>query len=118
MTTAAILTMCAALAGVLPANGQENPPYKPGGGVTSPRLIREVKPEYPPDALSSGISGVVTLDCVVEPDGTAGDIRVTGSRGPELDAAAIKALKQWRFSPGQKDGKPVPVEVSVEIMFE
>ena len=84
--------------------------YQPGNGVVSPRLVHEVKPGYPPAAMRAGISGVVKMECVVLADGTVGDVQVTQSLAPELDAEAIKSLKMWRFSPGTKDGAPVAVQ--------
>ena len=91
--------------------------YRPGPGVVLPKLTKEVKPEYPRQAMADRNQGVVRLECVVKADGTVGDVRVIDSLAPELDAAAVKALKQWTFSPGTKDGTPVPVMVEVEISF-
>ena len=92
--------------------------HKPGAaGVLMPTLLKEVKPEYPLSKRSSGIQGIVTLDCVVLTDGTVGDVRVARGLDPDLDQEAIRSMRQWRFKPGQKDGKPVPVQVSVEISF-
>ena len=67
--------------------------------------------------MKAGIQGTVTLDCVVRTDGTVGETRVTRGLDPGLDAQAIAALKQWQFKPGERDGKPVPVQVFVEIDF-
>jgi protein TonB len=53
----------------------------------------------------------------VQPDGTVGDVRVTKALNPGLDQEAIKAVKQWRFKPGHKDGKAVPVRVTLEMTF-
>jgi TonB family protein len=91
--------------------------YKPGNGVISPKLLKEVKPSYPPEAMNAGIGGSVRMECVVRPDGTPGDIRVVESLDPALDAEAMRALKEWRFIPGQKDGVAVPVIVEVEMSF-
>jgi protein TonB len=92
--------------------------HKPGAtGVLMPTLLKEVKPEYPLSKRGSGIQGIVTLDCVVLPDGSVGDVRVARGLDPDLDQEAIRSMRQWRFKPGQKDGKPVPVQVSVEIAF-
>lgn len=90
---------------------------RPGGGVTTPTVLQEVKPEYPAAKREAGIAGTVTLDCVVLPNGRVGDTRVTRALDPELDRQAIAALRQWRFTPGSRDGKPVPVRVSVDIDF-
>jgi TonB family protein len=53
------------------------------------------------------------------PDGTVGDARVTRSLDSRfgLDAEALIAAKQWRFRPGTLNGRPVPVVVSIELMF-
>jgi protein TonB len=93
--------------------------YPPGDGVTVPTVVREVKPQYTTEARKARIQGVVTLGVVVAVDGTVGEVTVTQSLDQEygLDEQAIKAVKQWRFKPGTKDGKPVPVRVSIEMTF-
>jgi TonB family protein len=88
-------------------------------GVTLPQLISEVKPQYTPEALQARIEGTVTLTAVVRTDGTPEEIAVTTSLDTEhgLDDQAVAAVSQWRFEPGRKDGKPVPVRVEIEIRF-
>jgi TonB family protein len=90
---------------------------KPGSGVTLPRVLSEVKPEYPVRLREAGVRGLVEMDCVVLPDGTVGDVRVTRWIDPDLDVAAVQALRQWRFAPGAREGKPVPVQVFVQMTF-
>jgi len=90
---------------------------RPGGGVISPRLIKELKPSYPPDARAAAITGVVEMQCVVLTDGTVGDVKVTKPLDPALDAEAVRTLRQWTFAPGTKDGQAVPVQVMVEMTF-
>ena len=87
--------------------------------VTPPRVVREVKPSYTAAAMRAKIAGGVLLDCVVEADGRVGEIRVLRSLDPVngLDDEAAKAAKQWRFTPGMKDGMPVPVHVTIELTF-
>ncbi len=91
--------------------------FKPGDGVTTPRVLSDVKPEYPPAVRGKGIRGTVVLDCIVLPDGRVGDVRVATPLEPSLDEAAMRALRLWRFEPGTKDGKRVPVQVAVEMTF-
>jgi len=88
-------------------------------GVTLPSPLIEVKPVYNPAAMQAGIEGTVLLQTVVLADGSVGDVKVVRSLDTTygLDQAAIDAMKQWRFTPGTKDGSPVRVAVSVEMTF-
>ena len=97
----------------------QEPAYKPGNGVTLPAVVHEVKPTYTSAAKAAGIRGSVYLKVVVAADGSVGDVQVTQSLDTEygLDEQAVKAMKQWEFTPGTKDGKAVPVEVAVEMTF-
>ena len=93
--------------------------YRPGNGVETPRLLKEVKPQYTAQAMRAKIQGEVLLECVVQPDGTVGNIRVVRSLDSAfgLDQEAIKAARQWRFAPGTRQGQPVPVLVTIAIAF-
>jgi protein TonB len=93
--------------------------YRPGNGVESPTLIRQVRPAYTPDAVLARVQGTVGLDCVVQPDGTVGPCEIAQPIRPAygLDAEAIKAARQWRFRPGTRLGEPVPVLVRIELIF-
>ncbi len=86
-------------------------------GLTSPVAVREVRPQYTAEAMRAKVSGVVSLSCVVDTDGTVGDVTVTGSLAPDLDEQAVLAVKQWRFQPGMKDGRPVPVRIETQLTF-
>jgi TonB family protein len=102
-----------------PGSPQEQTVYRPGNGVTAPRLVREVKPQYTREAMAAKIEGIVRLEAVVLESGDVGDVTVTGSLDAVygLDDAAVEALKQWRFVPGTKDKKPVAVLIEVEMSF-
>ncbi len=93
--------------------------YKPGNGVTLPRVITEVKPEYTGAAMQQQIHGTVWLLIVVTDTGDVGEVEVSQSLDKEygLDDEAVKAARQWKFEPGKKDGKPVPVQVTLEMTF-
>jgi TonB family protein len=90
-----------------------------GPGVTMPELIERVPPRYTADAMRARVQGSVWLECVVLPDGTVGEVRVTRSLDPilGLDQEAIAAARRWRFRPGRVNGLPVPVAVSIELTF-
>jgi TonB family protein len=93
--------------------------YRPGNGVTNPRLLREVRPQYTSDAMRAKVQGTVLLECVVNTDGSVGNVQVVRSLDSVfgLDQEAIKAAKQWRFSPGSRLGQPVPVMITIELTF-
>lgn len=90
---------------------------RPGGRVTAPKLLREVKPQYTPRAMQEKIEGEVLMECVVKADGTVGDKKIVKSLDPDLDQAALDAAAQWLFEPGTRDGKPVNVLVTIMIAF-
>jgi len=93
--------------------------YRPGNGVTTPVVLREVKPAYTSDAMRAKVQGSVLLECIVRPDGSVGDVKVARSLDPVfgLDLEAMKAARQWRFRPGMRQGEPVAVLVVIELTF-
>lgn len=99
------------------AQAQPETVYKAGDGIALPVVVKEVKPTYPRDVLPEKIQGSVWMRCVVLANGKVGDIEVTRSLHPRLDREASRALTQWEFRPGAKNGKPVPVAVTIEMTF-
>ena len=93
--------------------------YRPGDGVTLPRVVKEVKPVYTAAAMQAKIQGTVWMTVVVLSSGNVGDVAVVESLDTEhgLDRQAVDATRQWKFEPGTKAGKPVPVEVTIEMTF-
>jgi TonB family protein len=92
-------------------------PYRPGSGIQPPRLLREVKADYTEEARQRGITGEVVLEIVVRRDGSVGDVRVLHGLGGGLNDRAIQAVRQWRFTPAQRQGAPVDVIVEVSVEF-
>jgi protein TonB len=92
--------------------------YRPGGAVSSPRLIKQVKPRYTSEAAQDMIQGSVVLEVIVSADGRPSQIRVVRSldRGG-LDEEAVSAVAQWRFEPGRLAGAPVDVLVTIMLDF-
>jgi periplasmic protein TonB len=93
--------------------------YRPGSGVSLPEVITEVKPQYTAEAMRAKVQGVVWLECIVMPDGSVGNVKVTKSLDSVfgLDQEAIKAARRWRFKPGMLQGEPVPVMITIELTF-
>jgi periplasmic protein TonB len=92
-------------------------PYRPGSGITPPRVLREVKADYTETARQRGLTGEVVLEIVVRRDGSVGDVKVLQGLGLGLDDRAIAAVRQWRFTPAERLGVPVDVLVEVGVEF-
>ncbi len=93
--------------------------YRAGGAVSSPKVTKQVPPNYAGEALKAKIEGSVLMEAVVQTDGTIGDVRVVQSLEKEhgLDDVAVETVKKWLFIPGKRDGVPVPVIVEVKMAF-
>jgi periplasmic protein TonB len=91
--------------------------YVAGGGVSAPALTFQVDPEYSEEARKAKYSGVVVLSIEVDQSGRTRNLRVAKGVGLGLDEKAIEAVRQWRFKPGLKNGKPVIVRAQVEVNF-
>lgn len=93
--------------------------YRPGNGVTLPRVLHEERPQYTSDAMRAKVQGTVLLECIVRPDGSVGDVQVIRSLDPTfgLDQQAVSAARKWRFAPGTRLGEPVPVLITIELTF-
>lgn len=91
--------------------------FRVGGGVSAPRVVYQPDPEYSEEARKAKYQGTCVLWLVVGPDGRPRDIRVARTLGLGLDEKAIEAVKTWKFEPAMKDGKPVAVQINVEVEF-
>lgn len=91
--------------------------YRAGSGVEPPRVIREMKADYPDEARRRGIEGEVVIELIVRRDGSVGGARVVRRLSAALDERALVAVRQWRFEPGKYRGSPVDVAVEVVVEF-
>jgi TonB family protein len=98
-----------------PAAGAQQP-IRVGGNIRPPTKTHDVRPVYPDEALQARITGVVILEAIIGVDGSVTDAKVLQSI-PILDAAAVDAVKQWRFEPTHLNGVPVPVIMTVTVSF-
>jgi TonB family protein len=86
-------------------------------GVTAPKAIYSPAPQYSKRAKKDKYQGNCVLSLVVGPDGKAYDVKVSRFLGEGLDEKAIEAVRNWRFQPALKDGKPVAVAINLEVQF-
>jgi protein TonB len=87
-----------------------------GGTLQAAKLIRRVEPSYPELALRSRIQGVVLLEVLVGAEGVVENVRLIRGH-PLLNAAAVAAVSQWKYSPTLLNGEPVSVIATVKVRF-
>lgn len=91
--------------------------FRVGGGVSAPKALDTPDPEYSEEARKAKYQGTCVLWLIVGPDGKPRDIKVARALGMGLDQKAIEAVRNWKFEPAMKDGKPVAVQINVEVNF-
>ena len=91
--------------------------FRIGAGVTPPRVLRKVEPEYSPTAREEHVQGTLVLQLIVNEKGRATDITVLSPIGFGLDERAEAAVEKWEFIPGTKDGKSVKILATIEVNF-
>jgi protein TonB len=100
-----------------PARPVVQEPVRPGGHVRPPTKVHDVAPLYPSIALAARVQGPVLLEAIIDTEGRVQSVRVLRSP-PMLDAAAVDAVRQWRYTPTLLNGTPVPVIMTVTVMFQ
>jgi TonB family protein len=129
----AVVTTCALLGGaataaalsfdVTPQDGAtaaQEQVYKIGGDVTPPVLTHTVDAEFPDarrKAGKKGLQGVAVVGLVVDSKGAPRDIHIERSLAPDFDKNAMDAVRQYKFEPGKREGKPVAVSLNIEVNF-
>ncbi len=91
--------------------------YHVGGGVAAPQLIFAPDPEFSDEARRAKFQGVCVVSLIVDAQGNPQRVQVVRRLGMGLDQKAVDAVKQYRFKPATLQGKPVPVEVNIEVTF-
>ena len=94
---------------------EQLPPSPPN--VELPRLIVQVRPEYPEVARLARVSGVVRLQGIINAQGRVTDIQVVSGH-PLLIDAAVACVEKWRYTPAQVNGHTIPTPVNVDVRFE
>jgi protein TonB len=87
------------------------------GEVRPPERTYGVEPEYPESARIARLQGKVILEVIVGRDGSVEGVRVLRSI-PLLDAAAVEAVRQWRYRPALQGGRPVKVFMTIVVDFK
>jgi protein TonB len=83
-----------------------------------PRVVYQPAPIYPPELARKQMQGTVYVLFVVDQNGRTRDLKVQKSTHPAFNNPALKAVKQWKFEPGKRKGKPVQFRMRVPITFQ
>ncbi len=79
-------------------------------------IAYQVQPRYPRVAQAAGIQGTVQLRAIVSRTGTIENLTVVSGHSM-LVAAAVEAVKQWRYRPYMLNGEPIEVETEITVNF-
>jgi protein TonB len=93
-------------------------PRRIGGGVSAPQVIYSVEPEFSEEARKAKFAGNVLVNLWVDTSGMPSHVRVIRGVGMGLDEKAREAVMQYRFKPAMENGKPVLVELNIEVNFQ
>ena len=93
-------------------------PVGVGGNILQPTKVIDMKPRYPESSQTARVQGVVTLDALIGTDGAIRDVRVVSGVDPELDNAAVEAVRQWEFSTTFLNCTPIEVHMKVTANFK
>jgi periplasmic protein TonB len=88
-----------------------------GGGITAPRVLYKVDPEFSEEARKAKYQGTVILTIEVGEDGRPHGFRIVRGLGLGLDEKAIEAVAQWKFRPAMRNGKPIRAPATIEVNF-
>jgi TonB family protein len=98
-------------------NGVPDDNLNQGKETGMPKVIAQVRPVYPLGLSMDGETGEVTVSFIVDTNGDVQDASVLKSSDPDLSAAALAAVKQWKFSPGRRNGRLVKTRMQVPVIF-
>jgi TonB family protein len=103
-----------------PGIGKDDGPLPIGGPISRPQIVpgTRVEPRYTEIARQAHVQGVVILLAVIDERGNVVDVRVEKSLRFGLDEEAVKAVSQWKFTPGLLNGHPVKVYFDVTVQFQ
>jgi TonB family protein len=81
------------------------------------KILSVALPDYPAELVRQDITGSIRVQFCVEPDGTVSKVSTVGTPPPELAALSTAAVSRWRFSSPRRNGEPVTICLSYEIVF-
>jgi TonB family protein len=89
-----------------------------GGNVQAMKLVRQPRPEYPPELRAAGVEGTVVLQAIISKEGAPLELRVLSTSDARLNQAAVNAVAKWRYTPTLLNGQPVETQTTISIEFQ
>jgi hypothetical protein len=89
-----------------------------GGNILAPKKIRDVAPQYPVNLRGTGVQGAVVMTGRIGLDGYINSIQVLGDAHPDLAAAAVSAVREWKFTQTLLNCAPVEVALTITTNFK
>ena len=86
-------------------------------GIKPPVIVYKLEPEYSEMARKARVQGTVCVEAVIDDKGQVRSMRIRDGLGYGLDEQALEAVRQWRFRPATRDGKPVAIVGAFYLTF-
>jgi TonB family protein len=90
-------------------------PYAPD--IRRAKAVSHPDPTYPESARKAKLNGTVVLAVAVNEQGRVDAVKVVRSSSREFEQNSIDAAKQWVFLPATRDGKPVAIQMDIDMGF-
>lgn len=95
------------LGSIIPSGALDNPPH----------TRTQISPNYPYHAQTTGLTGTVWVEFIVDRDGYVHDPVVVRSTDRVFEEPTVRAVSRWRFEPGKRGGRPVSFRMVVPVVF-
>jgi len=82
-----------------------------------PVPVRTVAPKYPADLEREGVTGVVSINCVIDEKGNVTEAKVLKSSHPAFATPAVEALSKWKFKPAKRGGVVISIKITIPMQF-
>jgi protein TonB len=92
-------------------------PARADDKIEPPVPVRMTAPAFPEEMRRAGVSGLVTVNCLIDEKGEVQDMKIEKASNVLFVKPALAALSKWRFKPAQRDGVTVPARVDIPIRF-
>lgn len=87
--------------------------------TSNPQIIHRIEPQFSEEARKAKwAGGEVMATILIDAEGVVQNVNVTDHPGMDIDKMTVEALKQWKFKPAVKDGKPAATTATVKVLFK